>query len=129
MVRTHHIFPLARSPSRNHPMFDLATQTVVILGVAAFAAGFVDSIAGGGGLITIPALLLAGFSPVEALGPTSCRACSAQARRPSTTPPRAMSICAGNCLRPCWRLPAVLSAPCWRHSCRATCCGLFCRSC
>ncbi|RWE85624.1 TSUP family transporter [Mesorhizobium sp.] len=49
-------------------MFDFFTQTVVILGAAAFAAGFVDSIAGGGGLITIPALLLAGFSPVEALG-------------------------------------------------------------
>jgi len=31
-------------------------------------AGFVDSIAGGGGLIAVPALLLAGLSPVEALG-------------------------------------------------------------
>jgi uncharacterized membrane protein YfcA len=49
-------------------MFDLALQTVVMLGIAAFAAGFVDSIAGGGGLITVPALLLAGLSPVEALG-------------------------------------------------------------
>jgi hypothetical protein len=36
--------------------------------VAAFMAGFVDSSAGGGGLITVPVLLLAGFSPVEALG-------------------------------------------------------------
>ena len=51
-----------------HQMIDLTTQTVVMLALAAFAAGFVDSIAGGGGLITIPALLLAGFSPVEALG-------------------------------------------------------------
>jgi hypothetical protein len=49
-------------------MFDLATETVVFLAVAAFAAGFVDSIAGGGGLITVPALLIAGFSPVDALG-------------------------------------------------------------
>ena len=49
-------------------MIDLTTQTVAMLAFAAFAAGFVDSIAGGGGLITIPALLLAGFSPVEALG-------------------------------------------------------------
>lgn len=49
-------------------MIDLTLQSVVILTVAAFAAGFVDSIAGGGGLITIPALLLAGFSPVAALG-------------------------------------------------------------
>ncbi len=35
---------------------------------AAFFAGFVDAIAGGGGLITVPALLLFGMTPVEALG-------------------------------------------------------------
>ncbi|NTS31638.1 TSUP family transporter [Phyllobacterium sp. BT25] len=40
----------------------------ILLIIAAFAAGFIDSIAGGGGLITVPALLLAGFSPVESLG-------------------------------------------------------------
>ncbi|TPM25954.1 TSUP family transporter [Mesorhizobium sp. B2-3-4] len=49
-------------------MIDLSIQTIAMLAFAGFAAGFVDSIAGGGGLITIPALLLAGFSPVEALG-------------------------------------------------------------
>lgn len=49
-------------------MIDLATETIALLAAAAFVAGFVDSIAGGGGLITVPALLLAGFSPVEALG-------------------------------------------------------------
>lgn len=49
-------------------MFDPATDILLLLGIAAFCAGFVDSIAGGGGLITVPALLLAGFSPVEALG-------------------------------------------------------------
>jgi uncharacterized membrane protein YfcA len=49
-------------------MFDLAADTIAMLALAGFAAGFVDSIAGGGGLITVPALLLAGFSPVESLG-------------------------------------------------------------
>jgi len=49
-------------------MFDLASETIALLAVAAFIAGFIDSIAGGGGLITIPALLLAGFSPIETLG-------------------------------------------------------------
>ena len=49
-------------------MIDFSIQTIAMLAFAGFAAGFVDSIAGGGGLITIPALLLAGFSPVEALG-------------------------------------------------------------
>lgn len=48
-------------------MFELATDTVLLLAVAAFAAGFVDAIAGGGGLIVVPALLLGGLSPVEAL--------------------------------------------------------------
>ncbi len=49
-------------------MIDPATDVLLLLGLAAFCAGFIDSIAGGGGLITIPALLLAGFAPVEALG-------------------------------------------------------------
>lgn len=34
---------------------------------AAFVAGFVDAIAGGGGLITVPALTLAGLDPVSAI--------------------------------------------------------------
>jgi uncharacterized membrane protein YfcA len=49
-------------------MIDPATDMLLMLGLAAFCGGFIDSIAGGGGLITIPALLLAGFGPVEALG-------------------------------------------------------------
>lgn len=36
--------------------------------IAAFIAGFIDSIAGGGGLITIPAMLIAGIPPLETLG-------------------------------------------------------------
>lgn len=47
---------------------DIAIEIFLLLLVAAFFAGFVDSIAGGGGLITIPALLLAGFPPIQALG-------------------------------------------------------------
>ena len=37
---------------------------------AAFAAGFVDSIAGGGGLISLPAALIAGLPPHTAMGTT-----------------------------------------------------------
>ncbi|MCB6177712.1 TSUP family transporter [Rhodobacter sp. Har01] len=48
-------------------MFEVATEIAVLLILAAFLAGFVDSIAGGGGLITVPALLLAGADPVQAL--------------------------------------------------------------
>ncbi|MEZ5798217.1 MAG: TSUP family transporter [Paracoccaceae bacterium] len=48
-------------------MFELATHLALVLVLAAFLAGFVDAIAGGGGLVTVPALLLCGASPVEAL--------------------------------------------------------------
>lgn len=47
---------------------DIAPEILLLLLAAAFIAGFVDSIAGGGGLITVPTLLLAGFPPVDALG-------------------------------------------------------------
>ncbi len=43
------------------------TATLAFLALAAFVAGFVDSIAGGGGLLALPALLLAGLDPVSAL--------------------------------------------------------------
>lgn len=39
-----------------------------LLAFAAFAAGTIDSIAGGGGLISLPALLLTGMSPQFAVG-------------------------------------------------------------
>lgn len=48
-------------------MFEVLPHVVALLVLAAFLAGFVDSIAGGGGLISVPALLLAGASPIEAL--------------------------------------------------------------
>ena len=48
-------------------MFEIVTHLALLLICAAFLAGFVDAIAGGGGLITVPALLLAGASPIETL--------------------------------------------------------------
>jgi uncharacterized protein len=48
-------------------MFEVSADLVALLVMAAFLAGFVDSIAGGGGLISVPALLLAGANPIEAL--------------------------------------------------------------
>jgi uncharacterized membrane protein YfcA len=41
---------------------------VIALVIASFAAGYVDSIAGGGGLISVPIYLLVGFDPHFALG-------------------------------------------------------------
>ncbi|MBS0564612.1 MAG: TSUP family transporter [Proteobacteria bacterium] len=48
-------------------MLEVTLTVALLLILAAFVAGTVDSIAGGGGLITVPALLLAGLPPVQAL--------------------------------------------------------------
>jgi len=45
-----------------------------LLFATAFAAGFVDSIAGGGGLITLPVLMSFGLPPQEALGTNKLQA-------------------------------------------------------
>jgi len=55
-------------------MIDLSVEVILLLAFAGLIAGFVDAIAGGGGLITLPALLLAGFGPVEALGTNKLQA-------------------------------------------------------
>jgi uncharacterized membrane protein YfcA len=49
-------------------MIPLSPVTYALLAAAGFFAGFVDSIAGGGGIITLPALLAAGLPPHLALG-------------------------------------------------------------
>lgn len=46
----------------------MPVTTIVALAFAAFFAGTVDAIAGGGGLITLPSLLAAGIPPQLALG-------------------------------------------------------------
>jgi uncharacterized membrane protein YfcA len=51
-----------------------APEIALILFCLALLAGFVDAIAGGGGLITIPALLWAGLSPVESLATNKAQA-------------------------------------------------------
>jgi uncharacterized protein len=48
-------------------MIDLSWDVLALLAGVGFVAGFVDSIAGGGGLIALPSLLLAGLDPVSAL--------------------------------------------------------------
>ena len=40
---------------------------IAVLTAVSFLAGFVDAIAGGGGLLTVPALLLAGLDPAQAI--------------------------------------------------------------
>jgi uncharacterized membrane protein YfcA len=46
---------------------DLTSEAFALLSLVAFVAGGIDALAGGGGLLTIPALLAAGVPPVPAL--------------------------------------------------------------
>lgn len=50
-----------------HSQMMLEPEVILLLVLVAAAAGFVDAIAGGGGLLTLPALLLAGLPPVDAI--------------------------------------------------------------
>lgn len=54
--------------SRIHAVVDLSFGMLALLVLAAFLAGTVDAIAGGGGVITVPALGVAGLSPHALLG-------------------------------------------------------------
>ena len=45
----------------------MTLSLLALLAAAGFVSGFVDAIAGGGGLITLPALALAGLDPVAAV--------------------------------------------------------------
>ena len=46
---------------------EFSFELMALLFCVAGIAGFIDAIAGGGGLITVPALLMAGISPAQAL--------------------------------------------------------------
>ena len=46
---------------------ELGLDTYAILTAVAFVAGFIDAIAGGGGLLTLPAMLWASIPPIAAL--------------------------------------------------------------
>jgi uncharacterized membrane protein YfcA len=48
-------------------LVEIGIDAVAVLAAVALLAGFVDAIAGGGGLLTVPALLLAGLDPAQAI--------------------------------------------------------------
>ena len=50
------------------PEIVLTTELLLLLCSVAFIAGYIDAIAGGGGLLTVPALLTAGLPPHVVLG-------------------------------------------------------------
>lgn len=54
--------------------FQFGVEIYVLLFFVALTAGFIDAIAGGGGLLTIPALLAVGVPPVQALATNKLQA-------------------------------------------------------
>lgn len=54
----------------------LSIEVLLLLMAVAAIAGFIDAIAGGGGLLTIPAMLLANIPPVLTLGTNKLQAAS-----------------------------------------------------
>lgn len=53
----------------------ISYQLLLLLFVIALIAGFIDSIAGGGGLLTVPALLAVGITPQAALATNKLQSC------------------------------------------------------
>jgi len=53
----------------------LSVELLALLFAVAVIAGFVDTLAGGGGLITVPSLILAGVPPIMALGTNKLQGC------------------------------------------------------
>jgi uncharacterized protein len=58
---------------------ELSTDILLLLFLTATIAGFIDTLAGGGGLITIPALALSGMPMLAVLGTNKLQGCSGTA--------------------------------------------------
>lgn len=54
---------------------EISFEVIAVLFFVAMAAGTIDIMAGGGGLITIPALMLSGLPPISALGTNKLQGC------------------------------------------------------
>ena len=56
-------------------LFMMTPLMLAVLFFVAILAGFIDALAGGGGLLTVPALLAVGMSPAQALATNKLQAC------------------------------------------------------
>lgn len=56
-------------------MFEFSFEILLLLMVVAFLSGYIDAIAGGGGLLTIPTLMFAGLTPIQAIATNKLQAC------------------------------------------------------
>jgi len=54
---------------------NISREIILFLGIVATLAGFIDAIAGGGGLLNVPALLWVGIPPLNALATNKLQGC------------------------------------------------------
>lgn len=59
------------------PLLDPGLDLLLVLATVALLAGFFDAIAGGGGLLTLPVLLIVGIDPLAAIATNKLQAASA----------------------------------------------------
>lgn len=64
-------------------LFMVSPLLLGVLFFVAMLAGFIDSLAGGGGLLTIPALMAAGMPPAQALATNKLQTCGDLSLPPS----------------------------------------------
>ena len=60
-------------------MFHLAAWKIIIIGLTGFVSSLIDTLAGGGGLITLPVLLSLGLPPLTAFGTNRTQTCIGEA--------------------------------------------------
>ncbi len=65
-------------------LFMVSPLLLVVLFFVAMLAGFIDALAGGGGLLTVPALLAAGLAPGAGAGHQQAAGRSAAPSRPAS---------------------------------------------
>lgn len=83
-------------------MSGVELPVLLVLGFVAVLAGALDSVAGGGGLLTVPALLTAGLPPTVALGTNKLQSSAGAATA-------AVTYTRGGAVRPRELLPAVVT--------------------
>lgn len=60
-------------------MIEISLELALVLIALAIVAGFMDTLAGGGGLITIPGLMLTGLPPIAVIATNKLQGCSGTA--------------------------------------------------
>lgn len=107
-------------------LFMVSPLLLGVLFFVAMLAGFIDSIAGGGGLLTIPALMAAGMSPANALATNKLQACGGSISATIYFIRRKVVSLSDQKLNIAMTFVGSMSAHCWYSTFRLMSYGRFC---